>query len=418
MDKVSKANNWYANRSGLRGLGRSEWISVEEFIPGRMYRYCPWRDEHTQDHKHSDDLQTFSHFTYKHSCGSLVACDFQGVCDTSSTSSPAHYTFTDSIIHSSAQLYGTFDQGELGITEFFKRHKCTDICRDWPRPTPLTPPPSFDQACALQLQLTPPPAFENVVFSSHPVGYSETGDRCEASGGEDHHSEGLSRRRRHASAHSARPGRQVQTQSGSLHVSGYPTRRRSIGSAHKNNSNNSDNNNNDNNTLGAPKECIPTSPQIAPPPPYSSVCGPDLRRRSRTFSGLSEADDPNRVTCADNQWNSASSSQSRDHLTLTTSLSDPMCVLAGPRPRSAPDRRDRQASGDSASHVTSVEDGAAMSALRRRRLDSQRATGAGSQGSQESDMVAFYLGDLEADLPPLRVTPSAPPSEDSCLTGS
>ncbi|GFO05114.1 alpha-protein kinase vwka [Plakobranchus ocellatus] len=431
MDKVSKANNWFANKSGLRGLGRNEWISVEEFIPGQICRFCVWRDEHTQDIKESEHLQTFSHFTYKHSCGTLVACDFQGTCD--NKSNPVHYVFTDSIIHSSQKIYGTFDMGEYGITEFFKRHKCNEVCRDWPKPTPLTPPPSFDQACALQLQLTPPPAFENIVFSSQPV-----------PGGEQSHSEaGLddswNRRRRHASAHGPRTNR--QTVENTLDVVGQPRRRRSLSSIDRGN------------TLGAPRECIPISPppssgkDLSEPPSYSSVCGPISRRRSATFGGIGENEpqkdifssgdhqhaqriaepQPNRPN---NQLHVNNQSSPHQHRGLAITFSDPECHsnrdrTVRPNGNQLPIPPSRSLTGV-ASHrgaeaqersVTTTSSNIALSgaqssisALRRRRMLSQK-----TPSSEDSDMVSFYLGEHASDLPPLRVVPSAPPPEDSCF---
>ncbi|CAL1538624.1 unnamed protein product [Lymnaea stagnalis] len=164
MDKVSNLNKWLAGRKGKRSLDQDEWISIEELIPGDMVRYCPWTFEHhTEDYVESEHLQAFSHFTFMHTNGSLVACDFQGVCERKN--STPRYIFTDSTIHSRCKLYGLFDKGEYGITEFFKLHKCSNICKKWPKPTPLTPPPSFEEACAAQrLHLASAPTFENIVF--------------------------------------------------------------------------------------------------------------------------------------------------------------------------------------------------------------------------------------------------------------
>ena len=66
-------------------------------------------------------------------------------------------------------MYGVYDEGDYGITEFFKLHRCNNICKSWPKPTPLTPPPSFDDACAIQLMncITPPPVFEDIVFPAY-----------------------------------------------------------------------------------------------------------------------------------------------------------------------------------------------------------------------------------------------------------
>ncbi|CAG5122056.1 unnamed protein product [Candidula unifasciata] len=163
MDRVSNLTKWLADKDDGRGLTQDEWISVEEFIPGKMGRFCPWSTKHTKDNVDSKHMQAFSHFTYKYTGGDMVACDFQGVFDPVSS----RYSFTDSTIHSAYKLYGLFDQGEHGISEFFKLHKCNEICSDWPRPTPLTPPPSFEAACSLQRNLTPAREFENIIFPSH-----------------------------------------------------------------------------------------------------------------------------------------------------------------------------------------------------------------------------------------------------------
>ena len=377
-------------------------VSITFLDAGRIFRFCQWKEEHTQDRKESEHLQTFSHFTYKHSCGTLVACDFQGTCDNSS--SPAHYTFTDSIIHSSSKIYGTFDKGEFGITEFFKRHKCNHVCRDWPKPTPLTPPPSFDQACALQLHLTPPPAFENVVFSSHAVSHGEPTQRPDAL------NDSRNRRRRHASAHGARNNR--ETPADTLEVSEIPRRRRSVGSMDRGN------------TLGAPRECIPLSPpppsasSPSQPPSYNSVMSADLRARSATFGGFEvEENDSHRSIpsypdielmshpSSASQHNIRSLESHQQHLSLTATLSDPECRLRSQQARASPDQGDVAADVDRAA--------ASNSSLRRRRMQSQRYQSNGS--SQDNDMVSFFLGEIQAELPPLRVVPSAPPSDDACL---
>lgn len=132
-----------------------------------MGRFCPWSTKHAEAHVESEHMQAFSHFTYKYTNGELVACDFQGIYDQRTSK----YVFTDSSIHSIYKLYGLFDQGEYGITEFFKLHKCNEICNSWPKPTPLTPPPSFEAACMLFHNLTPTSKFENIIY---PTDSSET----------------------------------------------------------------------------------------------------------------------------------------------------------------------------------------------------------------------------------------------------
>lgn len=37
MDRVSNITKWLADKDDGRGLTKDEWISVEEFIPGKDY---------------------------------------------------------------------------------------------------------------------------------------------------------------------------------------------------------------------------------------------------------------------------------------------------------------------------------------------------------------------------------------------
>lgn len=156
-----------------------------------MGRFCPWSTKHTEDNVESKHMQTFSHFTYKSTGGDMVACDFQGVYDNGNS----QYIFTDSTIHSAYKLYGLFDQGENGIFEFFRLHKCNEICSDWPRPTPLTPPPSFEAACILQRNLTPTSEFENIIFPAQDRGVIAHGNQG------DIRNRVAEERRRHRSEH-------------------------------------------------------------------------------------------------------------------------------------------------------------------------------------------------------------------------
>lgn len=127
-------------------------------LSGVVKRFCPWNRAHDpKEASQSSCLEAFSHFTFLHSNGQLLACDFQGV-KHEDNASPS-YVITDTIIHSHSKNYGPFDKGVEGINEFFKLHKCSSLCRGWPVPAPLTPPPAFSS-----LPLTPPPAFEDIVF--------------------------------------------------------------------------------------------------------------------------------------------------------------------------------------------------------------------------------------------------------------
>jgi len=41
----------------------------------------------------------------------------------------ADFSYTDPQLHSVAKEFGRADRGDSGIRDFFKTHKCNDICR-------------------------------------------------------------------------------------------------------------------------------------------------------------------------------------------------------------------------------------------------------------------------------------------------
>ncbi|CAL1545239.1 unnamed protein product [Lymnaea stagnalis] len=136
MDKVSKINRWLEHRHGFKALDKDDWVSIEENVKGSMFRFCPWTHSPSWDElevMESNHMTTFSHFTYKHTDGELVACEFQAAIEGDS------YVITDLVIHSKNHAYGYFDKGEMGISEFFKWHRCTPVCKEWPKPQDLTP---------------------------------------------------------------------------------------------------------------------------------------------------------------------------------------------------------------------------------------------------------------------------------------
>jgi hypothetical protein len=78
-----------------------------------------------------DVLQAFSHFTYRSSKRKMLVCDLQGVySETLDT-----VELTDPVIHFASghhddknHVYGRTDRGRKGIQDFFKTHKCNDVC--------------------------------------------------------------------------------------------------------------------------------------------------------------------------------------------------------------------------------------------------------------------------------------------------
>ena len=76
--------------------------------------------------------QAFSHFTYKWSKMDKIVCDLQGVLDTSQK--PPVFEFTDPVMHYKSKsgrrnVYGRTDRGQDGINDFFKTHKCNNVCK-------------------------------------------------------------------------------------------------------------------------------------------------------------------------------------------------------------------------------------------------------------------------------------------------
>ncbi|KAJ3228534.1 hypothetical protein HDU81_006133 [Chytriomyces hyalinus] len=82
---------------------------------------------------YADFPQAFSHWTYFHSKRQFLVCDLQGCLDM--TVVPPTFEFTDPAIHFSGnskggkRKFGRTNRGKYGIADFFKTHKCNDICR-------------------------------------------------------------------------------------------------------------------------------------------------------------------------------------------------------------------------------------------------------------------------------------------------
>ena len=76
--------------------------------------------------------QAFSHFTCMWSKREKIVCDLQGVLDTSQK--PPVFEFTDPVIHYKSKsgrkyVFGRTDQGQKGIDNFFKTHKCNTFAK-------------------------------------------------------------------------------------------------------------------------------------------------------------------------------------------------------------------------------------------------------------------------------------------------
>ena len=78
-----------------------------------------------------DVPQAFTHFTYSWTKREKMVCDLQGVLDKSRV--PPVFEFTDPVIHYQSnsgrtRVFGRTDHGFKGMQEFFKTHKCNNVC--------------------------------------------------------------------------------------------------------------------------------------------------------------------------------------------------------------------------------------------------------------------------------------------------
>jgi hypothetical protein len=80
----------------------------------------------------ADIPQAFSHFTYRYTKRTQLVCDLQGVFDSAVV--PPTFKFTDPVIHYTSSsgkknVFGRTDRGKNGTHDFFKTHKCSELCR-------------------------------------------------------------------------------------------------------------------------------------------------------------------------------------------------------------------------------------------------------------------------------------------------
>jgi hypothetical protein len=100
-------------------------FAVEPYIPGTFTKYTNnygWINPSNP----RNSPQTFSHFTYYYSNGTLVVVDIQAITDEQGND---HYT--DPQIHTLPGLpsFGKADLRGEGIQKFFETHECNSICQ-------------------------------------------------------------------------------------------------------------------------------------------------------------------------------------------------------------------------------------------------------------------------------------------------
>ena len=97
-------------------LGCSEFTKFNS-----NFAYVP----ESKDHTLNATCQAFSHYTWVRSGKHLVVCDLQG------KKVGANVILTDPAIHDSVSVlhHGSTNLGDKGIKQFFRLHKCNNICQ-------------------------------------------------------------------------------------------------------------------------------------------------------------------------------------------------------------------------------------------------------------------------------------------------
>ena len=106
-------------------MDNGSFYIVQPFVEGTFEKYNT-NNGIVYNSTDSEMMQSFSHFTYVHSEGSILICDLEGV------KSTRGFQLSDPAIHNRRQpkKYGNTDKGFLGMKQFFKSHTCNSICRE------------------------------------------------------------------------------------------------------------------------------------------------------------------------------------------------------------------------------------------------------------------------------------------------
>ena len=107
-------------------LKNSKAILAQKFLEGDYIKY---NNNYGFVNSNKSNIcmvaQTFSHFTYDYSSGSMMVVDIQGA-----HSDEAGLLLTDPAIHSIVHKhkFGNTNHGKIGMLRFFKTHECNDYC--------------------------------------------------------------------------------------------------------------------------------------------------------------------------------------------------------------------------------------------------------------------------------------------------
>eukprot|EP00928_Gymnodinium_smaydae_P072882 TRINITY_DN5616_c0_g1_i1.p1 TRINITY_DN5616_c0_g1~~TRINITY_DN5616_c0_g1_i1.p1 ORF type:complete len:661 (+),score=80.82 TRINITY_DN5616_c0_g1_i1:87-2069(+) len=97
------------------------FFTVETYLEGKYVKMCDNNGWVNYDVPVDvmNEAAAFSHFTFEHSAGGVIAVDIQGV----------GRSWTDPQLHSKKKKYGLGDLGTIGMQKFFASHRCNAICK-------------------------------------------------------------------------------------------------------------------------------------------------------------------------------------------------------------------------------------------------------------------------------------------------
>lgn len=124
MDSISVFNTPFRYIKGYeKQLAETEHVLIEELIEGEFRTFIDSKGTICQE---SEFLNTFVHYSYVESNGDLVLCNIEGV------DGDKNVKLSTATIHSRNRTFGSRDQGEQGILNVFRNHKCNNTCKNWP----------------------------------------------------------------------------------------------------------------------------------------------------------------------------------------------------------------------------------------------------------------------------------------------
>lgn len=135
-DDGRRRNCWQTQQLGPTPSSR--WQGQQVRAEQRVPQWAKWNSNTGWTAAHAPEwCALLSHFSFHVSGGECLLCDLKGgEIDEGDglTNAGRVALLSDPCLHSRGRRYGPSDLGCDGISSFFSRHICTDVCRGWLRP--------------------------------------------------------------------------------------------------------------------------------------------------------------------------------------------------------------------------------------------------------------------------------------------